>query len=418
MIRSLTIGLPIGLLSQEKIEAVSRKLLQTAGNLLGDPEYTPRTIRYTLMPIGKEGEIEGHIMSMARYVDDLAKSTNVRWFCLPFDFITEGSRSERLSVALDIITRFPKTFLNFIVADGNHLSLPAINDVAALITKIAKKSNNGFDNFRVGASCGCPPNSPFFPFSYHKGDVPAFSFALETTKIAIEVANVFESTIDLDIYRDKLIDRLSSVLSDIHQLGKQIEDESGCEYRGLDASFAPFPDGNMSVGILIEQLLGVPVGSHGTVFITAFLTDAIRASIIKSGALETGFNGVMYSLLEDNGLASANSRRLLNLDTLVALSSVCACGVDMVPVPGNSFPEEIAVVIADIASMSLSLKKPLGIRMLPIPGRSNNEFTQFNCDFLCDSRIVGLSATDRFLESSENTFGLRAPSRLLSMRTN
>jgi len=170
--------------------------------------------------------------------------------------------------------------------------------------------------------------------------------------------------------------------------------------------------------MLVERLSGAPVGSHGSVFITAILTDAIRAALLKSGALPLGFNGVMYSILEDNGLASANSRRLISLDGLISLASVCACGVDMVPVPGNSFPEELATVMIDIAAMSLSLKKPLGIRLLPIPGRSTNELTQFNLDFLCDSRVMGLSATDRSLESNAHAFGMLAPSRLIPIRSN
>jgi uncharacterized protein (UPF0210 family) len=387
-------------------------MLRISGDILREAQLTPRTIRYTLPPIGVTGETEGMILSMIKSVDGLASATNVRWFCLPLDFVEDGSRRERLSVALDIISRFPKLFLNLMIADTERLSLHAINDVAKLISLISRKSNNGFDNFRVGASCGCPPNAPFFPFSRHEGDEVAFSFALETTGIALAVANEVGQNPHLDSYRDSLIARLVSVLSDMQRLGERIEQDSGCEFRGLDASFAPFPDGQMSVASLVEILSGSPVGSHGSVFITALLTDAIRAALLKSGALPVGFNGVMYSLLEDNGLASANNKRSISLDGLVAMSSVCGCGVDMVPVPGNSFPEELAAVMTDIAAISLSLKKPLGIRLLPIPGRSNNEITQFNLDFLCDSRVMGLSSADRSLSSSAHAFGMLAPSRL------
>ena len=409
MIRSLTIGLPVDSVSQSNIEDACERIIKTSNELLKEPQYIPRTTRYTLPSIGPEGETEGLILSTVKYVDELARKTNVRWFCLPFDFMKEGIRRERLNTALDIISKFPKLFLNFIIADGKALSLPAINDVSSVICKIAQKSNSGFDNFRVGASCNCPSNAPFFPFSRHSGDSTAFSFALETTKIALEVTEEFESHVEIDIFRDRLVDKLSTALLDIQRLGEQIEYESGCEYRGLDASLAPFPDGHMSVGKLVERLLGVPIGSHGSVFITAFLTDAVRAALSKSGARSAGFNGVMYSLLEDNGLASANSRRLLNLNGLLALSCVCACGIDMVPIPGNSFPEEIAAVMADIASISIALKKPLGIRVLPIPGCANNEFTRFNSDFLCDSRVMGLSPTDNTLFSSTHSFRMLAP---------
>jgi uncharacterized protein (UPF0210 family) len=108
----------------------------------------------------------------------------------------------------------------------------------------------------------------------------------------------------------------------------------------------------------------------------------------------------MYSLAEDDYLAQANSRRCLTLDALVALSAVCGCGLDMVPIPGTSFPEEVAALILDIAALSCTLRKPLGVRLLPIPNRAANEFTQFNLDFLCDTRIIGLAAGDRRLATS------------------
>ena len=57
-----------------------------------------------------------------------------------------------------------------IISDGHRFSLDAVNDVATTTLKISRKSRNGFDNFRVGVSSGCPAGTPFFPFSWHAGD--------------------------------------------------------------------------------------------------------------------------------------------------------------------------------------------------------------------------------------------------------
>jgi hypothetical protein len=351
------------------------------------------------------------MLSTLRWVDKLANENDVRWFCMPLDFLQEGVRRERIGNSLDLISRFPKLFMNFIVADTERMSIPAINDVAKLVGRIAKKSNNGFDNFRVGASCGCPANAPFFPFSRHEGDRMAFSFALESTlSIALQVSEELGLHAPIDSFRNMLLAKLVIELGNLQKLGEQIEQETGCQFKGLDASFAPFP-GQLSVALLIERLLGAPVGSHGSLFITGMLTDTIRTAFIQSEATPVGFNGVMYSLLEDDNLASANSRRCLSLDGLIAMSAMCGCGVDMVPVPGNSFPEELAAVMLDIATMTLALKKPLGIRLLPIPGKLSNEFTQFNLDFLCDSRVMSLTANDKTIISSKHSFELLSPSR-------
>ena len=409
MIRSLTIGLPVGARSTAEIEAGSRNLLAEARQALGVAGMAPRTTRYTLPAVGVEGESEGTVYSTLKWIDRLASETDVRWFCLPVDFCSDGPRNHRLGAALDVIGRFPRVFINLMVASEFRVCVPAVNDAASLICRIARKSNNGFDNFRVGISCGCPANTPFFPYSRHEGDQIAFSFALEITGIATALADELGTAPPLDLFRDRLVERLTEKLRRIDYLGQKLSQQSGHVYAGLDASFAPFPDGETSVAGLIERLLGGPVGSHGSVFVTSLLSDAIRASLRESSALSVGFNGVMFSLLEDNALAKANNRRSLGLDTLVALSSVCGCGIDMVPVSGTTFPEEIAALTLDVAALALALHKPLGVRVLPIPNRASNEFTEFNLDFLCDTRVIGLQTHDRRLATADPAFSYVAP---------
>lgn len=351
------------------------------------------------------------MLSRVRWVDELARTTDVRWFCLPLDFVAAAPRRGRLSAALDAILRFDRMFLNVILADRREIAVNAALDAARLVLDISRKSNNGFDNFRVGASFNCPPNAPFFPFSRHEGAGVAFSFALETTRLAVNAIARCGTPGDVAAVRDLLVAELAPELRALDDLGHRIAGESGSDYRGLDASFAPLPVEKVSVAALVEQVIGAPAGSHGSVFATAFLTDALRAAIAASGARATGFNGVMYSVLEDTALAAASNRRQVDVDTLVSLATVCACGLDMVPVPGVSFPEEIAAVMLDVAAISCALDKPLGVRLLPIPNGNVNEFTRFNLDFLCDSRVVGLTANDRRLETRDHLVGLRAPRR-------
>jgi hypothetical protein len=409
MIRSLTIGLPLGLRAPAEIATQVRDFVNAARSILAEPDLMPRTIRFTLPAAGRSGEIDGAILASLRWVDELASANDVRWYCLPLDFIAADPRRIRLSAALDAIGRFSRLFLNTMIADGGKIAVAATNDVADLILKIARKSNNGFDNFRVGASCNCPANTPFFPFSRHEGDAVAFSFALETTPIALNV--VEDGTDDLAHIRNKLTSALESFLRKLDAIGHALAKISGVEYRGLDASLAPFPDGKTSVGRLVEQILGAPPGSPGGVLVTALLTDSIRAALTASGAKAVGFNGVMYSLLEDQQLAKANSRRAISIDGLISLAAVCGCGIDMVPIAGTTFPEEIAALMLDIAGLSSTLKKPLGIRLLPIPNRGVNELTQFNLDFLCDSRIIGLAPHDRSFKTEEHLLDFRSPIR-------
>lgn len=408
MIRSLTIGLPLGSLSQKEIEARVEHLVVTSKEIMAAVGVAPRTIRFTLPAVGVVGEVPGSLLSRLRFVDDLSSRLQVRWYCLPIDFVEEGPRRERLSGALDAISRFPRMFLNIIIADQGNISVNGASDAAGLILKVSRNSNNGFDNFRVGASCNCPPNAPFFPFSRHVGEGIAFSFALETTGMALQMTR---TRANLETVRERLIESLTAVLRKVDALGTRIEEATGSAYCGLDSSFAPFPDGRTSVARLIEQILGAPVGNSGSMFVTAILTDVLRSALRASGAKSTGFNGVMFSVLEDEVLASINNLRGISLDTLIAAASVCGCGVDMVPVGGNAFQEDIAAVILDVAALSSTLAKPLGVRMLPIPGREVNEFTQFNLDFLCDSRVMAVASGERTISTAKHLFHFESPLR-------
>jgi uncharacterized protein len=409
MIRSLTIGLPLEELSTAEIQLRVNRLLRSAEDVLA--AHKPRTLRFTLPPSGADGEREGALLSRLRWVDELATATGVRWFCAPLDFVTAGPRRGRLTAARDAIGRFEKMFLNVILAADRQIAVNAAQDTAKLVLDISRKSNNGFDNFRVGASFNCPPNAPFFPFSRHEGGNVAFSFALETTPVALEALRDVKRSHDAGAMRDRIVRALGPQLQTIDTLGNHLADATGCEYRGLDGSFAPMPVDDVSVARLVELVIGAPIGSHGSVFATAFLTDALRTALLESKARAVGFNGVMYSVLEDPALAASVNKRRIGLDALLATATVCACGLDMIPVPGVSFPEEISAVMLDVAALSCALDKPLGARLLPIPNAHVNELTQLNLDFLCDSRVLGLSANDRRLESEQHLLGLRAPRR-------
>jgi uncharacterized protein (UPF0210 family) len=162
------------------------------------------------------------------------------------------------------------------------------------------------------------------------------------------------------------------------------------KYYGIDTSIAPLPRKGNSVAQLIE-ILGVNgFGSNGTLYITSFLTDLLKLFIEKSNIISNGFNGIMFSCLEDPGMSQINNAGRFTVDSLLAYSAVCGCGIDMVPIPGDTFEEEISSIILDVAGLSCAWDKPLGIRLLPIPMKKENEFTDFNHDFLYNTRVFGL----------------------------
>lgn len=401
MIRSITIGIPIFNKSDNNIKEELIKFKEVVNNYSLKKNLSIRTMRLTLPPINSNNKVTAEmIYSIIQSTKKIADSIGVRWYCLPIDLFIENNRKEILEEIQNLLIKDSRLFINLIVANKNSISIEGAELASQFILNTARRSANGIDNFRVGTSASCEAGTPFFPFSRHEGKKTNFSIALETTSIALKLANkAYSNKWTLSEFHKTLVYELSEVMITIDNFGKLIEDNTGLEYLGLDGSFAPFPDGETSVSKIIEALGPTPSGVYGSVFITSILTDALKKAGKYSKARTIGFNGVMFSVLEDNGMANANNLKALTLEKLALLSTVCGCGIDMAPVPMSMFQEDISSLILDISTLAVKLNKPLGVRILPIPNKSVNEYTQLNLDFLCDSRVMdsGVSASKPML---------------------
>lgn len=401
MIRSITIGVPVHAQAPAELGARLARFRVQAQSLTQAAGLTPRTVRLTLPPPQIDAESNpGMLRSLVEGTQALGDAAGARWICLPLDLAAERGRVALLDEAQALVLRNERLFLNLMVADTQTIHVDAAEAAARFVLKLARRSANGIDNFRVGLSAACPAGLPFFPFSRHEGDTLAFSIAMETTPVALELArSARRHAWSLTEFQDRLIEALAHDMAAVEALGKALSEATGFEYRGLDGSLAPFPDGSTSVASLVELLGPSPAGAHGSVFITSVLTEAIKAGGARAGARMVGFNGVMYSVLEDNGLTGANNLRALSLEKLALLSTVCGCGIDMVPVPGTMFAEDLSGLVLDIATLAVRLRKPLGVRVLPVPNKAVNEYTELNLDFLCDSRVMdpGISGSKPML---------------------
>ena len=73
-------------------------------------------------------------------------------------------------------------------------------------------------------------------------------------------------------------------------------------------------------------------------------------------------------------------------------SAVCGTGLDTIPLPGETTPEEIAAVLLDLAALAQRLNKPLTARLMPVPGKQAGDLTSFDFPFFANSRVLGLTA--------------------------
>ena len=366
-IRAITIGLEAASLGPGPLGDRLAEGFGCAEEAFGAAGLEVQTRRLTLTPARASAKLTrfsvwNHFGTVAR----AAEAAKVRWLCLPFAAESREQAAEWRLAAVEVIRRFPRAFLNFLVAEDGRIYHDALPEVAQAVLDIAQLSANGFDNFRVGVGCNLRPNTPFFPFSYHDG-ADGFSLAVEIIETALQALETLPAEAGLEERRGALLEALVPVVAEIDEIGRSIGARTGLAYKGLDISLAPFPDKRRSLANLFSLMGLEQIGHAGTLAVTGCFTNVIKAVLARSGALAAGFNGVMFSPLEDTGLAAAGNARQLSFEKLLSWSTVCGCGIDMVPVAGGVMREELAALMLDTAMVSTVLKKPLGVRVLPSP---------------------------------------------------
>jgi uncharacterized protein (UPF0210 family) len=130
------------------------------------------------------------------------------------------------------------------------------------------------------------------------------------------------------------------------------------------------------------------LGKSGSLAAAAVLADTLD----RGAWLRTGYNGMMMPVLEDSSLAERAGQGAFTIHDLLMYSAVCGTGLDTVPLPGSSSPEQIEAVLLDVAALALRLNKPLTARLMPIPGKAAGEMTSFDFGNFVNGRVMSLPA--------------------------
>ena len=176
-------------------------------------------------------------------------------------------------------------------------------------------------------------------------------------------------------------DRLQAIANDL-------QTQTGCIFNGIDFSLAPFPEQASSLGTALERMGIGQVGLHGSLAAAAMLASALDQVSFP----RVGFSGLMFPQLEDAALAQSAADGVLLVKDLLMYSAVCGTGLDTIPLPGDTSPQQLAALLLDLAALALRLDKPLTARLMPVPGKRAGEETSFDFPFFVNSRVMQLSA--------------------------
>ncbi len=348
-----------------------------------------RKIRTKRLAIDLDDFSENNLTKIAQRVTDLGY-----WgFSVSFN---DPNDLEQIKNAKQILQHTKNGFVNFkITKKGRQLDSNLILPSTDLIIDNSKL-DNGFNNFRLGFSFGLENETPFFPYSAFENN-RGFAIGLEYIETMLEIINN-NNRESLNTIRNILIEKLGERFSDIAKKCEEIEKEIKLKFLGIDLSIAPYPYPleDQSVIDLLEALGNIGrsrgdtefhAGMNGTIFLHTYITSIIKEIASKSDFPVTGFNGVMYSVLEDSKLSKRYANGEIRVSDLLLTSTTCGCGIDMIPITGWGIHKSVSSLFFDIYALSNSLDKPLALRILPIPNSRPGDLTEFRHLFFANTRL-------------------------------
>jgi uncharacterized protein (UPF0210 family) len=355
--------------------SIAKKKFQEAG-------WEVETVRITMQPFPEfvHGLAMDKALALLLDLDGLA-SGNYDLNVGPA-MMQDSDDPAMMDLLAEFLARAKVTNGSAIVAGDDGIYWRVIQRAAHLVKYVEENSPHAQGNFKFAATAMIAPYGPFFPGSYHTGSGGKFAIGLESANVVLDVLK--ETKGQPEAAARRLKQELSRYAAEAESISQQIAAQSGWEYLGIDPT--PASLGAISIGAAIEAYNGHPFGSSGTLSTAFLITTAVRAVPAK----QVGYSGLMLPVLEDQRLAQRWSEGRISVDALLSYSSVCATGIDTVPLPGDASEEQIARILGDVASLAFKWHKPLAARLLPVKGKQAGERSEFDDPYLTNATIQPL----------------------------
>lgn len=382
-IRAITDFVKIDRTNYKTQLADANKMLQAAKAEFEKAGYEVQTVRITTQPFPQyvKGMSEADALAFLNTLDKLAKGGGYA-----FD-IGPATSTDDVS-SFDLLGRFlanaQGTNSSAIVAGEDGIHWTAVRASAKLVKYLEDNSPHSQGNFSFAATAFLPAYAPFFPGSWfdgHDGSGQKFAIGWEGANI---VQETFAPTHDHSMPADRLKAAFAREGKAVEVIAERISRSSGWEYLGLDPTPAPLKD--VSIGAAIESYTGHPLGSSGTLTAAFVITSAVKAVPVK----QIGYRGLMLPVMEDARIAQRWSEGAINLDSLLAYSSVCGTGLDTIPLPGDVTEEQLARIIGDMATLAFKWKKPLTARLQPVKDGKVGDMSNFDGPYLVNAVLQKL----------------------------
>jgi len=266
-----------------------------------------------------------------------------------------------------------------IIADDDGIHWKTIRESARLVRYLTDHTPRSQGNFQFAATAMLKPLGPFYPGAYHLGAGKQFALGFEGANIVQEVFGKTHGDFDASVA--ELTRQLTIHAKVGEEVGNAVATATGWTFTGLDPT--PAPLGDVSIGDAIERFTGEKFGSSGTMTAALAITTAVKAVKVK----QIGYSGLMLPVMEDKRMAQRWEEGDYDVDSLLAYSSVCGTGLDVVPLPGDISEQRLAKIFGDVAALAWKWKKPLTARLLPVKDKKSGDRTEFDSQYLFNTTV-------------------------------
>jgi uncharacterized protein len=381
-VRAITAFISLSAANYKQELANTARALNVAKKKYEQSGWAVQTIRITTQPFPEyvRGLPRAKALELLMELDNLAAGNYD--FCMGPAMMKDSDDPAMMDLAAEFLARAKVTISSASIAGDDGIHWVVIRHAAHLVKYVSENSPQGKANFKFGATAMVAPYGPFYPASYHTSGGGKFAVGLESANVVLRVLS--ETKGEPQQAAAKLSSELTRYAREAEGIAQDFAKQSGWEYVGLDPT--PAPLGDVSIGAAIEAYAGHPLGSSGTLSTAFLITTAVRSVQVK----QVGYVGLMLPVLEDMTLAKRWSEGRLSIDSLLSYSSVCATGLDVVPLPGDVTEEQIARILGDVAALASKWKKPLTARLLPARGKVVGDISEFEDPYLTNAKIQAL----------------------------
>jgi uncharacterized protein (UPF0210 family) len=350
-------------------------ILRRAESEFKSKGYEVQTVRITTQPLAElvSGLSEEQALAFLKNLDDLSVKENFSANIGPAA-LHDSDDPSTMHLLERVLSTVPHLNASAIVADEGGIHWNSIRRSAELVKYVAENSPRGQGNFNFAITAMLKPYAPFYPGSYHNSNGHQFALGFETANLVRDVFAKDKGKVEAAI--SDLTGALSVHAKVADSVGNTVAAATGWTYLGLDPTATAL--GDVSIAGAIEAFTGARFGSSGTLTAARIITTAEKAVAVR----QVGYSGLMLPVLEDKLLAQRWAESTYDVDSLLAYSSVCATGLDTVPLPGDISVEQIERIFSDIASLAFKWNKPLAGRILPVKGKKAGDKTDFQDPYL------------------------------------